>query len=67
MEAHRTEDIIINESVPLKEERQKIDLSGLQCPGPILNVSKAMQNMSEGEQIEVNVSDFGFTVMFKVG
>lgn len=60
VEAHRTEDIIINESVPLKEERQKIDLSGLQCPGPILNVSKAMQNMSEGEQIEVNVSDFGF-------
>ncbi|YCT45994.1 DsrE/DsrF/DrsH-like family protein [Staphylococcus pseudintermedius] len=60
VEAHRTEDVIINESVSLKEERQKIDLSGLQCPGPILNVSKAMQSMSEGEQIEVNVSDFGF-------
>ncbi|REB90331.1 dihydroneopterin aldolase, partial [Staphylococcus pseudintermedius] len=60
VDAHLTEDLIINESVPLKEQRQKIGLSGLQGPGPIFNVSKGMQNLSEGGQIEVNVCDCGF-------
>ncbi|MDY3698865.1 MAG: DsrE/DsrF/DrsH-like family protein, partial [Staphylococcus hyicus] len=34
--------------------------SGLQCPGPIVEINKEMTKMSEGEQLEVSVTDFGF-------
>ncbi len=38
----------------------KIDASGLQCPGPIMKVSQAMEGLSEGEIIEVISTDRGF-------
>lgn len=38
----------------------KIDACGLQCPGPILKLSKELENISEGEIIEIKTTDPGF-------
>lgn len=37
-----------------------LDLCGMQCPGPIMAVSKKLQTMAEGEQLQVKVTDPGF-------
>ncbi|WAG30761.1 DsrE/DsrF/DrsH-like family protein [Staphylococcus chromogenes] len=50
----------ISHSDELKENRIKRDYSGLQCPGPIVEINKEMNQMGEGEQLEVSVTDFGF-------
>lgn len=50
----------ISHSHELKANRIKRDFSGLQCPGPIVEINKEMTKMSEGEQLEVSVTDFGF-------
>jgi len=39
----------------------RLDCSGMQCPGPILKVYEGMQNLSDGELLEVRASDPGFT------
>src|SRR5699024_12654326 len=49
-----------NTNVEIKAERKQLNYSGLQCPGPIVNISKEMKNMEVGEQIEVTVTDPGF-------
>ena len=41
-------------------EMKSVDLCGLQCPGPIMEVYKRMQDMSEGELLKVTASDPGF-------
>ena len=38
----------------------KIDASGMQCPGPIMKVSKAIENAQNGEIFEVVSTDKGF-------
>ena len=38
----------------------RVDCSGMQCPGPILKVFETMQDIREGEIIEVYASDHGF-------
>ncbi len=38
----------------------KIDASGLQCPGPIMQVYKAVKSMNEGELLEVSATDPAF-------
>ena len=38
----------------------KIDASGMQCPGPIMKVSKAIENAQDGEIFEVVSTDKGF-------
>ena len=38
-----------------------INACGLQCPGPIMQVFKAMQDMHDGEYLEISVTDPGFT------
>lgn len=38
----------------------QVDACGLQCPGPILKVKEAIDKMQDGEQLEVQASDFGF-------
>ncbi|TDM17526.1 CoA-disulfide reductase [Macrococcoides canis] len=43
-----------------KEDRRIIEASGLQCPGPILKVKENMDEMKDGEQLEIHVTDFGF-------
>ena len=47
-------------NVEIKAERKKFNYSGLQCPGPIVNISKEIKNIQEGDQIEVTVTDLGF-------
>lgn len=37
-----------------------IDCSGLQCPGPIMKVFKAMNEINEGDIIKVSATDAGF-------
>ncbi|MGN0711508.1 MAG: FAD-dependent oxidoreductase [Anaerovoracaceae bacterium] len=54
----------INNPTEKKEEtnmkRISIDCSGLQCPGPIMEVFNNIKNMQDGEQLEVTASDPGF-------
>ena len=37
-----------------------VDCSGLQCPGPIMKVYQTMNELSEGDVIEVSATDVGF-------
>ncbi|MCR5078315.1 MAG: FAD-dependent oxidoreductase [Bacilli bacterium] len=52
------------EETPMEKEEDvkkiKLDCSGMQCPGPIMEVFKAISNMKEGELLEVSASDPGF-------
>ncbi|MDD6685213.1 MAG: FAD-dependent oxidoreductase [Lachnospiraceae bacterium] len=41
-------------------ERLCINCSGLQCPGPIMEVYHAMEKMQDGDILEVTASDPGF-------
>jgi len=38
----------------------KVDCNGLQCPGPIMKVFKTIQEINEGDIIEVCATDAGF-------
>ena len=38
----------------------ELDACGLQCPGPIMAVYKRMQEMPEGQQLQVQATDPGF-------
>lgn len=44
---------------PLGETRI-LQVKGLQCPGPIMQVSKAIQDMKAGDVLEVHADDPGF-------
>ncbi len=48
-----------NHSVVSKEPL-KINACGLQCPGPIMQVKKAMDTLEPGEQVEIVATDAGF-------
>lgn len=39
----------------------KVDACGLQCPGPILKVKEHIDKMNDGDLLEIEASDFGFT------
>ena len=39
----------------------RIDTCGLQCPGPILEVKKAIDRMEEGQCLEISATDAGFS------
>ncbi|MEB8265528.1 persulfide response sulfurtransferase CstA [Mammaliicoccus sciuri] len=49
-----------NTNVEIKAERKQFNYSGLQCPGPIVNISREVKNIGVGDQIEVTVTDPGF-------
>ena len=38
----------------------KVDASGIQCPGPILKMKQAMDELSAGEHLEIRATDAGF-------
>lgn len=38
----------------------KIDACGMQCPGPILKLTECMEDLKEGETVEVSTTDTGF-------
>lgn len=42
------------------KEPLKINACGLQCPGPIMQVKKAMDSISAGERVEIVATDAGF-------
>jgi len=59
---------IKGEKAEMKEIKQpatvkstiSVDACGLQCPGPIVMVYKTLQDMNEGEVLEIKASDPGF-------
>lgn len=56
-----TESIIQPQQVAnLTNHVVKVDACGLQCPGPILKMKKSMENLAEGERIEMQATDAGF-------
>ncbi|WP_418698510.1 FAD-dependent oxidoreductase [Bacteroides sp.] len=46
-------------SVP-KKAPLKVNACGLQCPGPIMQVKKAMDSIAAGERVEIVATDAGF-------
>lgn len=46
-------------SAPAKTET--LDVQGLSCPGPIVQVAKALEMLHDGDQLDVTASDPGFT------
>ncbi|KXA46422.1 MULTISPECIES: DsrE/DsrF/DrsH-like family protein [Staphylococcus] len=44
----------------VKDNRKQLNYSGLQCPGPIMNLSKEMKQLKPGDQVEATVTDPGF-------
>ncbi|MBE5663811.1 persulfide response sulfurtransferase CstA [Staphylococcus sp. SS60] len=47
-------------SIEIKADRKQFNYRDLQCPGPIVNISKEVKNIGVGDQIEVTVTDPGF-------
>ncbi len=43
-----------------KKETLKINACGLQCPGPIMQVKKAMDSVAIGDRVEIVATDAGF-------
>lgn len=60
--------LLENKTVELKSSEKprtnqmtvELDACGLQCPGPIVQVYKKMQEMNEGDVLQVKASDPGF-------
>lgn len=38
----------------------KVDACGLQCPGPIMKLKQTIDELAEGEQVEIKATDAGF-------
>lgn len=51
----------LNSAESTADISMRLDCSGMQCPGPLLKVYESMQNLSEGQVLEVRASDPGFT------
>ena len=41
-------------------KKVRLDCSGMQCPGPIMEVFKSIKDMQNGEMLEITASDPGF-------
>lgn len=54
------EDVSPAVSVPITSTVLKINACGLQCPGPIMQVKKAMDTLAPGEQVQIVATDAGF-------
>lgn len=50
-----------NEKADALVPAMKVNALSLQCPGPIMKVSKAIKEIDEGQVIEVTTDDKGFT------
>ncbi|KGI59724.1 FAD-dependent oxidoreductase [Prevotella sp. S7 MS 2] len=48
------------ETVDTVADILRVDACGLQCPGPILKLKKAMDNLEEGQSLQVKATDAGF-------
>ncbi|HEY9765368.1 MAG TPA: sulfurtransferase TusA family protein [Chroococcales cyanobacterium] len=38
----------------------RVNAKGLQCPGPLLQLSNAVKSAQPGDRVLIEVSDFGF-------
>lgn len=49
-------------SIPVAEPKKvlTVDACGIQCPGPVLKLKKSMEELSEGERLEIRATDIGF-------
>lgn len=56
-EAPKSTAAVSNEPAKVVE----INACGLQCPGPIMQVYKAMNDLNDGDQLQISVTDPGFT------
>ncbi|MBN2504760.1 MAG: CoA-disulfide reductase [Bacilli bacterium] len=54
------EPIIKGEPMSENKTTIRVDACGLQCPGPIVQVYKSMQQMNDGEILEIKATDPGF-------
>ena len=59
LHSHSDSVVTVSASVPEKETL-KINACGLQCPGPIMQVKKAMDSIAIGERVEIVATDAGF-------
>jgi len=53
-------DVPNQENATMSEKTIHLDVCGLQCPGPIVQVKKGIESMKPGEVLEVTASDPGF-------
>lgn len=44
----------------VKEDRKRLNYSGMQCPGPIVHLSQEIADIELGDQVQVTVTDTGF-------
>lgn len=56
-EIEKKDELIKNEEL----KTIKIDACGLQCPGPIMKVYKEIENIKDGDVLEVHVTDSAFS------
>src|SRR5574344_1212255 len=52
-------DKVMNDSINYK--MIEVDCTGLQCPGPIMEASNAINKLNVGERMKITASDCGFT------
>ena len=45
----------------IKAEVHEIDVSGMQCPGPLLATYKAVQDADQGDKVRITATDPGYT------
>lgn len=45
----------------IEKKALTIDACGLQCPGPVLKLKNGMEQLKAGEQLEIKVTDQGFS------
>lgn len=43
------------------DEIKELDVTGIQCPGPLMATYKALNSMTVGEQLRIKASDCGFS------
>ena len=62
--AGSTEELKVNEKgdriAMVNKEVKILDCCGLQCPGPIMKVNEAIQEMNDCEVLQVSATDMGF-------
>lgn len=54
--------ILTKEETPVSTEQkiEVLNVCGLSCPGPIVQVAKAMENLKDGDVLDVTATDPGF-------
>ena len=56
----KVEDNTAKISTPNNVTKRFVEASGLQCPGPLLKVKENIDQMQDGDVLEIHVTDFGF-------